>query len=209
MGTNDGATGLNNLHTGLTNSNTGLSESGMGHNQGHGSHMGTNIVAGGVTNRSHPGHTSSVLGSGMGQDHSPTDNALGPGTGHDHSHTHDELESGMGQPQTGLLGAGMITNQASTGSTVGTGMAHTSGSTAMGHHQSDHQALSTTAGAATGTVGASEVGRQGHGKGMKVSSATRGAEYDATGGAVDDRTAMQKIKDKLTPGSDLGKHTKA
>ena len=45
--------------------------------------------------------------------------------------------------------------------------------------------------------------------GDKVSSATKGAEYDATGGQVDDRTTMQKLKDKLTPGSDVGKHTKA
>lgn len=36
----------------------------------------------------------------------------------------------------------------------------------------------------------------------------KGSDYDATGGAVDDRSALQKIKDKLTPGSDVGKHTK-
>lgn len=215
IGSTDGATGLNNMHTGLTNSNIGLSESGMGHNQHHGCHMGTNIGAGGVTNMSHAGHTSSVIGSGTGQDHSLQGNALGPSTGHDHSLTHDGLGYGKGQPQTGFVGAGMNTNQAgsamgSNGSTAGTGMTHTSASTGMGHHQSDHQALGTISGSATGTgVGASEVGSQGHGKGMKVSSATRGAEYDATGGAVDDRTAMQKIKDKLTPGSDVGKHTKA
>ena len=41
----------------------------------------------------------------------------------------------------------------------------------------------------------------------KVSSASKGAEYDATGGAVDDRTGMQKVKDKLTPGSSVGKHS--
>ncbi|DBA98946.1 TPA: hypothetical protein ACH3X1_014689 [Trebouxia sp. C0004] len=37
-----------------------------------------------------------------------------------------------------------------------------------------------------------------------VSKATKGAEYDATGGAVDDRTGLQKVKDKLTPGSSVG-----
>ena len=47
------------------------------------------------------------------------------------------------------------------------------------------------------------------GSGGNVSKATKGAEYDATGGAVDDRSGMQKIKDKLTPGSSVGKHTNA
>ena len=46
-------------------------------------------------------------------------------------------------------------------------------------------------------------------EGGKVSKATKGAEYDATGGQVDDRTIGQKIKDKLTPGSSVGKHTDA
>ncbi len=42
----------------------------------------------------------------------------------------------------------------------------------------------------------------------KVSSATKGARYDVTGGEVDDRTAMQKMADKLSPGSAVGKHTR-
>ena len=46
-----------------------------------------------------------------------------------------------------------------------------------------------------------------HKAGHKVSKATKGAQYDATGGAVDDRTVGQKIKDAFTPGSDVGKHT--
>ena len=44
--------------------------------------------------------------------------------------------------------------------------------------------------------------------GGKVSSATKGARFDETGGAIDDRTGMQKIADKLSPGSDVGKHTR-
>lgn len=47
----------------------------------------------------------------------------------------------------------------------------------------------------------SRAGADSHGKG-------KGADYDATGGAVDDRSTLQKLKDKLTPGSDVGKHTK-
>ena len=44
--------------------------------------------------------------------------------------------------------------------------------------------------------------------GSKVIAATKGARFDETGGAVDDRTGMQKIADKLSPGSDVGKHTR-
>ena len=62
---------------------------------------------------------------------------------------------------------------------------HTNGAGHHGHHSSD-------------TTGS---GAGGAGKG-------KGAEYDATGGAVDDRSTLQKLKDKLTPGSDVGKHTK-
>ena len=49
----------------------------------------------------------------------------------------------------------------------------------------------------------SGAGADSHGKGKG-----KGADYDATGGAVDDRSIVQKLKDKLTPGSDVGKHTK-
>ncbi len=42
----------------------------------------------------------------------------------------------------------------------------------------------------------------------KVSSATKGARYDETDGAIDDRTGMQKLADKLSPGSAVGKHTR-
>ncbi|DBA67746.1 TPA: hypothetical protein ACH3X2_001330 [Trebouxia sp. C0005] len=41
----------------------------------------------------------------------------------------------------------------------------------------------------------------------QVSSATKGARYDETDGGVDDRTGMQKLADKLSPGSAIGKHT--
>ncbi|KAL0054416.1 hypothetical protein WJX82_008593 [Trebouxia sp. C0006] len=41
----------------------------------------------------------------------------------------------------------------------------------------------------------------------KVSSASKGARYDETDGAIDDRTGMQKLADKLSPGSAVGKHT--
>ena len=58
----------------------------------------------------------------------------------------------------------------------------------------------SSGGTGSGTVGSG--GSSGH-----VSKATKGAEYDATGGAVDDRTGLQKVKDKLTPGSSVGKHT--
>lgn len=51
-----------------------------------------------------------------------------------------------------------------------------------------------------------------HGHGHHGSDTTgkhqKGADYDATGGVVDDRSTLQKLKDKLTPGSDVGKHTK-
>ncbi|KAL0034928.1 hypothetical protein WJX79_001243 [Trebouxia sp. C0005] len=43
--------------------------------------------------------------------------------------------------------------------------------------------------------------------GHSVSSATKGARYDETDGGVDDRTGMQKLADKLSPGSAIGKHT--
>lgn len=204
-----GATGLNDLHTGLPNNNTGLAEAGMGHNQHHSAHMGTGMAAGMGSAMAHP---SSGVGSGMGQEHSLSSNALGPGTGYDHSHTYGGVGSGMGPPQSGSTDNNM--NQGgsgfgSNGGTIGTGMAHTHASSGMGqHHHSDYQPQGTDAGTASGTgFDASKSGR--HGKGIKVSSATKGAEYDATGGAVDDRTAMQKVKDKLTPGSDIGKHTKA
>lgn len=51
-------------------------------------------------------------------------------------------------------------------------------------------------------------GTGGHGsnKGDVNPKQTKGAEYDATGGEVDDRTMMQKVKDAITPGSDVGKH---
>lgn len=42
----------------------------------------------------------------------------------------------------------------------------------------------------------------------KVSSATKGARYDETAGEIDDRTGMQKLADKLSPGSAVGKHTR-
>lgn len=42
----------------------------------------------------------------------------------------------------------------------------------------------------------------------QVSSATKGARYDETDGGVDDRTGMQKLADKLSPGSAIGKHTR-
>ena len=41
---------------------------------------------------------------------------------------------------------------------------------------------------------------------VKDSSDTRGAEYDATGGQVDDRTFGQKAKDAFKPGSNVGTH---
>lgn len=60
--------------------------------------------------------------------------------------------------------------------------------------------------------------QQGHGQGKhnshskhksdKDSTATKGARFDETGGQVDDRTALQKLADKLSPGSAVGKHTR-
>lgn len=52
-------------------------------------------------------------------------------------------------------------------------------------------------------------GRTGLHETGKGSNASKGAEYDASGGAVDDRSGMQKVKDTLTPGSSVGKHTQA
>lgn len=43
--------------------------------------------------------------------------------------------------------------------------------------------------------------RSAAGSGSNTGKSTKGAEYDATGGAVDDRSGLQKIKDKLTPGA--------
>ena len=45
----------------------------------------------------------------------------------------------------------------------------------------------------------------GSGSGI-TSSNTRGQEYDATGGQVDDRTFGQKAKDAFKPGSQVGTH---
>lgn len=56
------------------------------------------------------------------------------------------------------------------------------------------------------SVGA-DTERSAAGAGSNTGKSTKGAEYDATGGAVDDRSGLQKIKDKLTPGSSVGKHT--
>ena len=41
---------------------------------------------------------------------------------------------------------------------------------------------------------------------MKDSSNTKGAEYDQTGGCVDDRTFTQKAGDAIKPGSQVGTH---
>lgn len=49
-------------------------------------------------------------------------------------------------------------------------------------------------------------GSSGHNKDDVNPKQSKGAEYDATGGQVDDRTMMQKVKDAITPGSDVGKH---
>ena len=49
-------------------------------------------------------------------------------------------------------------------------------------------------------------GSSGHNKDDVNPKQTKGAEYDATGGQVDDRSMMQKVKDAITPGSDVGKH---
>ncbi len=74
------------------------------------------------------------------------------------------------------------------------------------------QGTGTGTGSGTGSgVGSGTGSGVGSGTGTGVGSGTghhKGAEYDQSGGQVDDRSAMQKIKDKLTPGSDVGKHTK-
>ena len=43
---------------------------------------------------------------------------------------------------------------------------------------------------------------------VKVSKDTKGAQYDASGGAVDDRTITQQLKDAFIPGSSVGNHYK-
>jgi len=67
-------------------------------------------------------------------------------------------------------------------------------------------------GAGAGGLGTQNTASHGTGASgghVKDSSNTKGAEYDQTGGQVDDRTTMQKMKDKFTKGDDVGKHTKA
>ena len=50
-------------------------------------------------------------------------------------------------------------------------------------------------------------GSQGqHGSQGKQSSDSKGQQYDATGGSVDDRTMMQKAKDAVKPGDQVGTH---
>ncbi|DBB04623.1 TPA: hypothetical protein ACH3X1_012691 [Trebouxia sp. C0004] len=98
--------------------------------------------------------------------------------------------TGMGMGNT-VGNTGSVMSYTGSGSPVG----HTG--SGVGHH------INATGANANGTG----VGRHGHGN--MVSSATKGAEYDATGGQVNDRTTMQKLKDTLTPGNNVGKHTKA
>ena len=43
---------------------------------------------------------------------------------------------------------------------------------------------------------------------VKVSKVTKGAQYDVSGGAVDDRTTMQQLKDAFIPGSSVGNHSR-
>lgn len=143
-----------------------------------------------------------TTGSGVGH--------TGPHTGHGlHSHN---TASGVGTSNTPILG----------GEGAGhTGMGHTG---THGMHGQHGHGMGTGAGTdshlthgtdqRTGHMLGDDSHSYGagvgpdHKAGHKASKATKGAEYDATGGAVDDRTVGQKIKDAFTPGSDVGKHTK-
>lgn len=46
----------------------------------------------------------------------------------------------------------------------------------------------------------------GTGIGSTTASGAKGSEYDATGGNVDDRSLLQKGKDAIKPGSQVGQH---
>lgn len=119
-------------------------------------------------------------------------------------------DSGVG---SGTTGTGISSGTAGTGYTTGTGIggAHNVitndnlSSTPILHgqgvtHVNPGENTSFT-GAGTGA---------GHGSGLSGSgtgSAGKGAEYDASGGQVDDRSMMQKGMDAVKPGSQVGSHT--
>lgn len=125
---------------------------------------------------------------GVGTSNSPI--LGGEGEGHTGTHT--------GHGMHGQHGHGM-----GTGVGAGTGMGQTGTAPHMAH--GTDQRTGHVLGDDSHSYGAG-VGPD-HKAGHKASKATKGAQYDATGGAVDDRTMGQKIKDVFTPGSDVGKHT--
>lgn len=172
-----------------------------------------------------------TTGSGVGHDHASTHSGHGlhnhstdTGLGHTGTHTGHGVHNhgaGIGSGVTtgagvGHTGAGHThTGLGHTGTHAGSGVSHTGthAGTGAGHtgtHTGTGQPFSHGTDARTGHMAGDNTHSYGAGTGhaQTVSSATKGAQYDATGGAVDDRTAMQKIKNTFTPGSDVGKHTK-
>ena len=186
-----------------------------------GTHSGTTI--GNISSASHaPQGTGfgGTTGTGMGH----TGTAM-PHTGTHTGHGMHGHSTGIATSPTPILGGeestytGTHTGQGmhaqhghGMGTGVGTGMGsgtgtHTDlGQTGTAHHMHPtDQHTGHMDGDASHSHGAG-VGPD-HKAGHKASKATKGAQYDATGGAVDDRTVGQKIKDAFTPGSDVGKHT--
>lgn len=170
------------------------------------------------------GHHGNTVGNIGQQSYAPQGTGFGgtTGSGVDHTGTHTghglhshNTAPGVGTSNTPILG----------GEGAGhTGMGHTGTHTGHGMHGQHGHGMGTGAGTdshlthgtdqRTGHMLGDDSHSYGagvgpdHKAGHKASKATKGAEYDATGGAVDDRTVGQKIKDAFTPGSDVGKHTK-
>lgn len=175
----------------------------------------------------HSGNTIGNIGSGS---HAPQGTGFGgtTGTGMGHTgtampHTGTHTGHGMHGHSTGIatsptpiLGGEESTHTGhGMGTGVGTGMGsgtgtHTGlGQTDTAHHMSTGHPTDQHTGDMVGDDSHSHGAGVGpdHKAGHKASKATKGAQYDATSGAVDDRTVGQKIKDAFTPGSDVGKHT--
>lgn len=76
-----------------------------------------------------------------------------------------------------------------------------------GSHASGHTGTGSGLGSDVASGQHGHHGHQGTGSGHNTSSSTKGAQYDATGGAVDDRSFLQKGKDALKPGDQVGTHS--
>lgn len=184
--------------------------SGSGYsNQGSGyGNQGAHLNQGGLR----LGHTGGpYTDTGYGGSHGGLSSGVGPhsGTGYGQQGSTGELHSG-GPSQLGAGGEGpqYVTNEF--GDVLGT-QPQKSGHPQGGgrgvphsHINPSHTGTTTRGGLVGGSGDYETIGHEG----IKVSKATRGHQYDATGGAIDDRTTGQKIKDAFIPGNSVGNHTK-